>query len=487
MSNDLKTVLDQVDAGLTDSLDRLFALLRIPSVSTDPAHDAACRRCADWLRETASALGFRVEVLETPGKPVVVAHTPPELAEAEGPRALFYGHYDVQPPDPLDLWHAPPFEPSLQDGPRGQRIVARGASDDKGQLMTFLEACRAWLFAKGRLPLPVTLLLEGEEEIGSVHLPPFLQTHQDLLQADVALVCDTGMWAPGQPAITATLRGILATEITLRCANRDLHSGIYGSAARNPIHVLVGLLAQLRDEKGRIQIPGFYDSVGEIPPILKREWERLNFNGKAFLERIGLSEPAGECDYGVLEQVWARPTCEVNGICGGFTGQGSKTVIPAEAFAKLSFRLVGQQQPAEIERAFEAFVRSRMPSDCQVRFTSVAGAGPCAVDLDGPYLTAAQAALTDEFGVRPVLVGSGGSIPVVQAFKERLGLDSLLVGFALDDDQVHSPNEKYDLNCYHKGTRAWVRILAALAEQRRTSRRPITEPVSAEQNKRNVP
>lgn len=463
MSSDLNAVLDRIDTGLEDSLDRLFGLLRIPSVSTDPAHDADCRQAAAWLQRELTSLGFRVAKHETGGKPVVIAHTPAHLAASDGPRALFYGHYDVQPPDPLPLWQTPPFEPRFAEGARGRQVVARGASDDKGQLMTFVEACRAWLTESGRLPVPVTFLLEGEEEIGSVHLPDFVRRAGDWLEADVALVCDTGMWAPDIPAITATLRGIVSLEVIVQGADRDLHSGIYGSAARNPIHVLVQMLADLRDADGHIRIPGFYDGVGEVPPALKGAWDALAFDGKAFLERIGLAEPAGERDRSVLEQVWARPTCEVNGICGGFTGPGGKTVIPAEASAKLSFRLVGRQQPGSIVTAFQDFVRSRVPSDCSVRFLDHAGAKPIAVDLDSPYLKAARAGLEEEFERVPALIGCGGSIPVVEIFKECLGLDSLLVGFALDDDQVHSPNEKYDVVCFLRGTRSWARILARLA------------------------
>lgn len=466
MSSELTTVLDRVDAGLDDSVARLFELLRIPSVSTDPAQDADCRRAAVWLQRELDGLGFRVGVHETAGKPVVLAHAPDALTGSAGPRVLFYGHYDVQPPEPLEQWETPPFEPRLAEGPRGRRIVARGASDDKGQLMTFLEACRSWLAVTGRLPVPVTILLEGEEEIGSQSLPAFLESQRDALRADVALVCDTGMWAPGRPAITATLRGIVASELIIRGPARDLHSGLYGSAARNPIHVLAEVLAALRDQNGRVCIPGFYDGVGEVPEALKDEWQALGFDSQAFLASIGLSQPAGESDRSVLEQVWARPTCEVNGICGGFTGPGSKTVIPSEASAKLTFRLVGDQDPTAIEQAFQDFVRARLPKDCRVEFKSHAGARAIAVDLDNPCLKAAQTALEQEFGCRPALIGCGGSIPVVQSFKETLGLDSLLVGFALEDDQVHSPNEKYELSSYRQGTRAWVRILAELSDVR---------------------
>ncbi len=457
----LDEVLKHIDAELPASLDRLFALLRIDSISTDPAHRDACRAAADWLVESLGQIGFEASSRPTPGHPVVVGH---DRASTARPHVLFYGHYDVQPVDPLSLWETPPFEPKLVTMPDGsKRIAARGAADDKGQLMTFLEAARAWKAVTGELPVAVSVLLEGEEESGSVNLKPFLEANRDELAADLALVCDTGMWSRERAAITLSLRGLVAQEVTVTAANRDLHSGMYGGAARNPIHVLVDILAALHDGDGRVTVPGFYDGVAELPDEVKAQWKTLGFDADRFLGAVGLSEPAGETGRSALEQIWARPTCEVNGVVGGYTGEGFKTVIPSKASAKVSFRLVGDQDPEKIAAAFQAFVRARLPADCSVEFASFGASGAIRLPVDGPYLAPARKALHDEWGIDPALVGGGGSIPVVGDFKSVLGMDSLMVGFGLDDDRVHSPNEKYELSSFHGGIRSWARILAALA------------------------
>jgi acetylornithine deacetylase/succinyl-diaminopimelate desuccinylase-like protein len=307
------------------------------------------------------------------------------------------------------------------------------------------------------------VLLEGEEESGSISLKPFLEANRAELAAGIALVCDTGMWDRTRPAITTSLRGLVGEEVTIHAAARDLHSGMYGSAARNPIHVLAAILAAMRDADGRITIPGFYDGVAELPEAVRRQWSELGFDEKAFLGAVGLSVPAGETGRSVLEQVWARPTAEVNGIFGGYTQAGFKTVIPATATAKVSFRLVGQQDPAAISRAFRKFVEERLPADCRATFTSHGGSPAQQLPLDGPWLPRVERALADEWGKPPVLMGSGGSIPVVGDFARILGMNSLMVGFGLDDDRIHSPNEKYDLTSYRGGIRSWARIIAALA------------------------
>ncbi len=393
---------------------------------------------------------------------MVVGHA---VTAGTGPSVLFYGHYDVQPVDPLELWHAPPFEPRIETGADGvKRIRARGASDDKGQLMTFVEACRAWKAVTGSLPLPITVFFEGEEESGSPSLNPFLEANREELSKDLALICDTGMWDPKTPAITTSLRGMVYEQVTITAANRDLHSGIYGGSARNPIHVLTRILADLRDDDGRITVPGFYDGVHEAPTQLKAQWQSMGFDEAESLRQIGLSVPAGERDRAPLERLWARPTCDVNGIWGGYTGEGAKTVIPAKAFAKVSFRLVGDQDPTKIRDAFHEFVRSRLPADCSAEFWSRDGSPALSLAIDSPALTRTRAALQDEWGRPAMLIGSGGSIPVVGSFKTILGMDSVMVGYGLDDDQIHSPNEKYDLTSFHKGIRSWARILAALAE-----------------------
>ena len=460
-SSHLETVLNDIDVDRDNALERLFAWLRIPSISTDPAYAGHCRAAAEWLKAHLDALGFDASVRDTPGHPVVVAHS---RNGAGAPHVLFYGHYDVQPVDPLEQWQTPPFEPRLTTLPDGRdAITARGACDDKGQVMTFIEACRAWKAMTGALPVGVTILIEGAEEDGSKFLPEFVAANRDELKADVALVCDTGMWDGKTPAITTSLRGLVYEEIIVRCADRDLHSGLFGGAARNPVHVLAGIIADLHDEHGRVTVPGFYDGVRETPPAVLEQWRRLNLTPDEFLGQVGLKLPAGETDRILIEQIQSRPTCDVNGIVGGYTGIGAKTVIAAEASAKISFRLVGDQDPQAISDAFKAFVRARIPADCSVEFVKHKGSAALAVSYDMPALRQAKAALHDEWGREPVIIGSGGSIPIVGDFKRTLGLDTLLVGFALDDDRVHSPNEKYDLTSFHKGARSWARILAALA------------------------
>jgi acetylornithine deacetylase/succinyl-diaminopimelate desuccinylase-like protein len=455
----LDAVLAAIDRNMDRSLERLFALLRIPSVSTDPAFAADCRRAADWLAQELAALGFDASVRSTKGRPMVVAHA----GNSGAPRVLFYGHYDVQPPDPSDLWETPPFEPRVVEANGRKQIVARGTADDKGQLMTFIEACRAFIEIEKKLPLPVTILFEGEEETGSPSLKPFLDANKAELKANVALVCDTGMWDADTPAITTMLRGLVLEEVIIHGADRDLHSGLFGGAAINPIRVLARVLADIHAADGSIAIPGFYDGVGELDPEVRKQWTELSFDECRFLGDLGLKRPAGEQGRNVLEQIWARPTCDVNGIVGGYTGEGSKTVIPARASAKVSFRLVGDQDPAAVREKFRAFVRERLPADCEAEFLSHGASPALRLPLDSPYLAKARAALADEWGRPAVLKGSGGSIPIVGAFRQDLGMDSLLVGFGLDDDRIHSPNEKYDLKSFQKGARSWARILAALA------------------------
>jgi acetylornithine deacetylase/succinyl-diaminopimelate desuccinylase-like protein len=459
----LPAVLAHVDAGLDASLDRLFALLRIRSISADGAFADDCRRAARHLADEVAGLGFAAEVRPTAGLPAIVATLPD--CSAAAPHVLFYGHYDVQPVDPLELWRRPPFDPVIADDPAGHKIiVARGAQDDKGQLMTFVEACRAWKEVTGALPLNVTILLEGEEEIGSKNFGPFLSAHKKDLAADYVLVCDTGMWDRQTPAITTSLRGLLYEEVRIKAANRDLHSGIYGGGAQNPIRVLTRILGGLHDDDGRITIPGFYDGVADLPPEILAQWSQLGLTPETFLKPIGLAIPAGEKGRMLIEQVSSRPTCDINGIVGGYTGEGSKTVIPAEASAKVSFRLVQGQDPERIRAAFRDFVSARVPADCKVEFIDHAAAPAIALDWQMKPLVAARQALTEEWGKEAVLIGSGASIPIVADFKRTLGLDTVLIGFGLDDDNIHSPNEKYDLRSFHKGIRSWVRILAALAE-----------------------
>jgi acetylornithine deacetylase/succinyl-diaminopimelate desuccinylase-like protein len=464
MTDAADRALAALDADRDGARARWFEVLRIPSVSAQPDHAADCRRAAEWFAAQLAGIGFAAEVRPTKGHPVVLAHRAGAggAAARGAPHLLYYGHYDVQPADPLELWTSPPFEPVLVDGPHGKRVVARGAVDDKGQTMMWLEAFRAWHKAGG-LPVAATVLIEGEEEISSVNLDPFIEANRDALRADVAVISDTGMWDIDTPAITTGLRGILYVQLDLKAASRDLHSGMYGGSALNPCNAIVAILGGLKDAEGRIQIPGFYDGVRELSAARKREWESLGFDEAAFLAAIGLSVPAGEAGRSALERLWARPTADINGIWGGYTGAGSKTVIASEAHAKVSFRLVPGQDPQAVLAGFRAFVEARKPKDATVG-VQVFGASPgIEVSSDSRWVRAAQAALAAEYGKPAVLMGCGGSVPVVESMRRLLGLDTLLMGFGLEDDQVHSPNEKFELRCFEKGARSHARLLAELA------------------------
>ncbi|GJD58738.1 M20/M25/M40 family metallo-hydrolase [Methylobacterium dankookense] len=457
----LDAILNDIDRDLDGALERLFAFLRIESISTDPAYAGACREAAGWLARDLTALGFETGIHETSLYPVVLAHRP----KPGTPHVLFYGHYDVQPVDPLDLWETKPFEPRIAEGPDGQkRIVGRGASDDKGQVMTFVEACRAHIAMSGELPCGVTILVEGAEENGSQGLPEWVAENKDKLGCDVVLVCDTSMWDARTPAITTSLRGLCYFEVKVTCADRDLHSGFFGGAARNPIHVLSKIVADLHDADGRVTIPGFYDGVHERPPEVLEQWRGLGLTPEKFLGPIGLKEPAGERGRMPIELIQSRPACDVNGIIGGYTGEGTKTVIASTASAKVSFRLVDDQDPQALARSFEAFVRARVPADCSVEVITYKGSRAVSLPFDMPELALAKRALAEEWGAEAVTVGAGGSIPIVGDFKRILDRNTLLIGFGLDDDRIHSPNEKYDLRSFHKGTRSWARILAAFGE-----------------------
>lgn len=454
----LDEVLTRLDKGLEAALERLMAFLRIPSISTDPAHGGDVRAAAEWLRNELESLGFEAGIHDTPGHPMVVARS-----QAGGARPLlFYGHYDVQPVDPLALWDSPPFQPEIQKTESGVVIRGRGASDDKGQLMTFVEAFRAWKAVHGQLPSDLILLFEGEEESGSPSLRPFLRAHADTLRASLAMICDTGMYADGRPAITTQLRGLVGEEVIVRAADRDLHSGSFGGLAANPIMVLAQALGSLKDQDGQVTLPGFYDGVDDLSDTLRRDWQALGFDAGEFLGRVGLQIPIGEKGRLPLEMVWNRPTAEINGIAGGYAGDGFKTVLPAEARAKVSFRLTGQQDPEKIRAAFRNHIRRFVPADCQVEFVEHGGSPASVMDTSDPAFASARAALTEEWGSDAAYIGAGGSIPIAGDFKEILGMDSMLIGFARDDDRIHSPNEKYDIASFAKGARSWVRILATL-------------------------
>lgn len=456
----LDAVLARIDDQLPAATDRLMGLLRIPSISTDPTYAGPCTQAADWLVNDLNSLGIQAEKRETPGHPMVVGHV-----DGDGPHLLFYGHYDVQPVDPLELWDSPPFEPKLEDAPKGQVIRGRGSSDDKGQLMTFVEACRAWRDVNGTLPCKITIFFEGEEESGSPSLVPFMEQNADELRADIALICDTGLFQSKTPAIVTMLRGMVTEELTITGPKVDLHSGFFGGLAMNPIRALSGILADLHDNTGRVTIPGFYDGIPELTDEVRAQWEGLNFDWQDFLGSVGLSQPAGEQGRMPLEMIWSRPTAEVNGIWGGYTGDGFKTVLPAQAHAKISFRLVEGQDPDTIRDAFRGFVQARLPDDCSVDFKAHGGSAASVMETSDPVFEAARQALSDEWPDEAAYVGCGGSIPIAGHFQSILGMNAMLIGFGKDDDAIHSPNEKYDLESFHKGMRSWARILDALSKE----------------------
>lgn len=453
----LDATLSRIDNDIAAATDRLLDLLRIPSISTDPAFAEECDRAADWLVADLASMGVEASKRPTPGHPMVVGHV-----DGHGPHVLFYGHYDVQPVDPLDLWDRDPFDPAIEATAKGKVIRGRGASDDKGQLMTFVEACRAWKEVHGDMPCKITFFFEGEEESGSPSLIPFLQENAEELKADIALICDTGLFESRVPSIITQLRGLLGEEIILTGPDKDLHSGMYGGAAMNPIRVLARILANLHDDQGRIQVPHFYDGVPDLPPEIKAQWEALGFDHGTFLGDVGLAKPAGEQDRSALEMIWSRPTAEINGIIGGYTGDGFKTVLPSQASAKVSFRLVGQQDPHAIRKHFRAWVEAQLPEDVTVTYKGHGNSPAGQMVTDHPAFEAARAVLGAEWGDDAAFTGCGGSIPVAGYFKTYLELDAILTGWGKDDDQIHSPNEKYDLESFHKGIRSWARILHAL-------------------------
>jgi len=454
---DLDRVLARIDEDLPKATERLFELLRIPSISTDPAHKDDCSVAADWLVADLASIGIDARKRVTDGHPMVVGH----IGDS-GPHLLFYGHYDVQPVDPLALWDRDPFDPVLEDTAKGQVIRGRGSSDDKGQLMTFVEACRAFKAVDGRLPCRITFFFEGEEESGSPSLVPFMKKNAAELTADLALICDTGLFGDATPTIVTMLRGLVGQEVTITGPDKDLHSGMYGGAAINPARVLARMIAGLHDDTGRVTLPRFYDGVSELSDDIRAQWDELGFDQGAFLGEVGLAEPAGETGRSALEMIWSRPTCEVNGMISGYTGDGFKTVLPSQASAKISFRLVGQQDPLKIRASFQDYVHAKLPADCTVEFQDHGAAPAAHMSTHHPAFEQARAALSQEWPNPAAFVGCGGSIPIAGLFKDILGMDAMLIGFGKDDDAIHSPNEKYDLASFHKGIRSWARILHAM-------------------------
>ena len=455
------SVLAEADRAMPHSIERLKAFLRFPSIGTAPAYHAATKDCAAWLAGQLSEIGLDAGVRPTSGMPMVVAHHP---GPAGTPHLLYYGHYDVQPVDPIDLWETPPFEPTVVEGAHGERIVARGAVDDKGQVMTFVEALRAWKAVHGTLPCQVTVFVEGEEEGSSPSLEPFMRANGDELRADICIVSDTGMVDRDTPAITTSLRGLSYLEVTVHGPRMDLHSGMFGGVVVNPNNLLVKILAEMTDADGHVTIPGFYDGILEPSEAVKASWQAFPVSEREFLNGVGLTGPHGEKGRSFLERNWTRPTLDINGIWGGYTGDGAKTVIPAQASAKISARLVPGQHWQAIGPAILKFVADRLPSDCKMTHRSFGAAPGITVRTDGPWIEAARAGIRRVFDKEPILIGCGGSIPVVGSFQEILGMETLLVGFGLDDDRVHSPNEKFDLICLERGIKTHVAMLAELAE-----------------------
>lgn len=461
-TDSIPEVMDAIDKGFDASVERLSDFLRIESVSTDPAHNAETARCAEFAADMLSSIGFEAQAVQTPGHPMVLADHPGPSPDA--PCILYYGHYDVQPPDPIELWDHKAFDPIIVDGEHGKRIVARGAVDDKGQVMTFIEAFRAFKEACGELPCRVKVILEGEEESGSPSLDDFLASHKEELAADVCIVSDTSMWDINTPAITTMLRGMVYIEVTLTGPSSDLHSGSYGGAVLNPINELVRLLALIHDDDGRIQVPGFYDGVEEPTAELREQWEDLGFDEKGFLGTIGLAHGHGEKGHSTLERIWSRPTCDINGIIGGYTGDGAKTVIASQASAKLSCRLVAGQNPDAILAGLQEFIQKHAHPDCKVEIASHGCNPAIAIPTDSHWLTSARSSLHDVFQKEALVIGCGGSIPAVGSIQSILGMDSLLIGFGLEDDNVHAPNEKFELTCLKNGIRSHAAVLAGFAQ-----------------------
>ncbi len=446
----LDQVLSTIDGRRDQAVAALSDFLRIPSVSTKPEHQPDMLRCATWLADQLKFGGLDVAIMPTGGHPIVVAKNNHQPGR---PTVLLYGHYDVQPAEPLELWTTGPFEPTVRKDDMGHdALFARGAVDDKGQVWAHVEAILAWQ-AHGGLPINLTMLVEGEEEIGSEHLEAFVKQHAEQLRADVAVVSDTNQFARGVPAITYGLRGLAYMELIVTGPSHDLHSGLYGGAVPNPANVLARLIASLHDQQGRVDIPGFYDDVTPLSPQERAQWRALPFSEKEFAASVGLSEGTGEAGYTSLERKWARPTCDVNGITTGYQGPGAKTVIPSKASAKISMRLVPNQNPARIVAGFETAMRERAPKNVKIDVTCHSHTPGVVVPIEGDAMRLAAEAMEIGFGKTPALMREGGSIPVVNLLKRVLGVDTLLLGFGLPDDRVHSPNEKFYLDALHKGAR----------------------------------
>ncbi len=453
-------IVDFINLHRDRYVEELKGYLAIPSISALPQHQPDVRRCAEWTAQELERIGMQnVRLIETPGNPVVYADW---LGAAGAPTMLFYGHYDVQPVDPLDLWTSPPFEATVRDG----EIYARGSADDKGQIFMHIKAIEAWLKQTGSLPVNIKIFIEGEEEVGSKHLDQFVRDHKEQLAADVVVISDSPMFDRGIPSICYGLRGLAYFQIDIRGTKSDLHSGSFGGAVANPAFVLGQILAQMKDKGGRVKIAGFYDDVRPLRDDEREQWKRLPFNEKKYRKELGAPKLFGESGYTTLERVWARPTFEVNGLLAGFTGEGAKTVIPATAMAKISMRLVPDQDPDKVANLFEAYLKKVAPKTVDVTLTRMHGGKPWMADFDNPYVQAAGRAIELGFGKAPVFNREGGSIPVVSTFQEVLGVPSVLFGIGLPDENAHAPNEKLDLGNFHGGVIASAYLYEELGKLR---------------------
>jgi acetylornithine deacetylase/succinyl-diaminopimelate desuccinylase-like protein len=444
----MQAVIDYLRQNQQRALDQLCEYVRFPSISAQPQHREDLRACAVWVTEHCRSIGLQASLCPTAGNPIVVAKTP--RAKAAGrrrPHFVVYGHYDVQPPEPLDLWGSPPFEPRIARG----AIFARGASDNKGQNFAHLKAVEAYLKTQTPLPCDITFILEGEEEVGSRSLATFLRENRKELACDAVVISDTGMPTPRHPALTYALRGITSFQVTLHGPGRDLHSGIFGGTVDNPAMALCQLLGKLRDAKGRVAIPGFYDGVQSLSAYERKEFARVPFNARDYQRLVGVPKLFGEAGFTPLEQRSARPTLEINGLTSGYQGQGSKTIVPAWARAKITARLVPNQDPEHVTNCVCRHLKKLCPPTVRLEIEAGHGAEPYIVSPTGPQAKAALRALKLAFGCEPVLIREGGSIPIVNSFKKILRADALLLGLALPDDNAHSPNEKFDLACFAKG------------------------------------
>lgn len=450
-------LVQHVNSQKQTALDELFDLLKIPSVSADEAFLPHMAKCAKWVEAAMQKAGLTTQMVETPGHPIVYGE---RMVNADLPTVLVYGHYDVQPPDPLDLWTTAPFEPQVRDG----KLFARGATDDKGQMFTHLKSIQAWIDSEGELPVNIKFIVEGEEEVGSENLNHFLESRKDALKADVAVISDTSQYGDGIPAITYGLRGIVACEVRLTGPEKDLHSGVYGGSVANPANALAKICGSLISDDGKVQIPGFYDDVQELSEMEKQQFADLPFDEANFLGSIGSEAVFGENGFSTLERRWARPTCDINGMLSGYTGQGPKTIVPSTSMAKITCRLVPGQDPAKILKSLQTFLQDQCPAGIRFDFQADHGCEAFALDPTSPWMTAASSAIEAAFGKSPVFIREGGSIPVVSSFQQILGIDTLLLGWGRNSDNLHSPDEHIHVVDFENGILASTWLWKKLSE-----------------------